>query len=115
MSLLGMVVSVVLVLGAAYWFTRYVVGRGSGVLGPLTGSGAIRLHGQLSLGKDQKLVLAQVGERWFLLGVTAAGISMLAEFTAEEAASWQREPETPGTGPNFREAVRQVMEQKRRR
>ena len=115
MSLLGMAASIVLVLGAAYWFTRYVVGQGSGALGPLRGSAGIKVHGQLVLGRDQKLLLTQAVERWFLLGVTAAGISMLAEFTAEEAASWQSGPEAPEASPSFREAVKQIMEQKRRR
>ena len=86
-SLLWMVVSVIVIIGLAYWFTKYVAGRGGlGVFGPLKAGGGLDVLAQLPLGRDQKLVVAQAGERYFLLGVTVSEISMLAELTAEEAA-----------------------------
>ena len=113
-SLLWLLVSVAVVLGLAYWFTRYAAGRG--FLGPgLRGQG-MEILAQLSLGREQRLALARVGERYFLLGVTSGGISLLAEFTKEEAALWLERPETlDGRPPSFREALQTVLQQKRRR
>ena len=72
---------------------------------------------QLPLGREQKLIVAQVGERFFLLGVTASEISMLAEFTAEEAAFWREWVETAEKRetPSFREALNTVLRQRGRR
>ena len=117
-SLLWMVVSVVVIIGLAYWFTRYVAGRGGmGAFAPLRAGEGLELLAQLPLGRDQRLVVAQAGERCFLLGVTASGISLLAEFTEEEAALWRdqsgavKKRETP----SFREALDTVLRQRGRR
>ena len=117
-SLLWMVVSVVFIIGLAYWFTRYVVGRGGlGGIGPLKAGSGLESLSQMALGRDQKLAVVRVGERYFLLGITAAGISMLAEFTAEEAAAWRKQAEAAEKTetPSFREALHTVLRQKGRR
>ena len=67
---------------------------------------------QLPLGRDQRVVLVRAGERFLLLGATPAGISLLAELTKEEAASWKREAEER---PGFQEALMTVLSQKKRR
>ena len=116
-SLLWMVVSVIVIIGLAYGFTKYVAGRGGlGVFGPLKAGGGLAILAQLPLGREQKLVVAQAGERYFLLGVTGSDITMLAEFTAEEAALWRRQAETEdqsGT-PSFRQVLNTVLRQKGR-
>ena len=117
-SLLWMVVSVIVIIALAYWFTKYVAGRGGlGAFGPLKAGRGLEVLAQLPLGRDQKLVVAQAGERYFLLGVTASELSMLAELTAEEAAFWL-EPagtEEKRETPSFREALNTVLRQKGRR
>lgn len=116
-SLLWMVVSVVLIIGLAYWVTRYVAGRGGlGGIGPLKSGTGLEILSQLILGRDQKLAVVRAGERYFLLGITAAGVSMLAEFTAEEAAAWREQTaEERAQTPGFREALHTVLRQKGRR
>lgn len=117
-SLLWMIVSVVVIIVLAYWFTKHVVGRGGlGAFGPMRAGEGLEILAQLPLGRDQRLIVAQAGERFFLLGVTASDISMLAEFTAEEAALWR---ERAGTvekreTPSFRQALDTVLRQKGRR
>ena len=114
---LGMLVSVVLILGAAYWFTRYAAGRG--LFGQARPGARMKIHDQLVLGRDQRLALVQVGGRWFLLGAASGSVSLVAELTAEEAAAWQEGPKDPEGGgaekPGFREAFLQAIQQKRRR
>lgn len=107
------VTGVVLVL--AYWFTRHVVGRL--MVGRRSLRSRLTVLDQVSLGRDQRLVLARVGETVYLLGVTPGGISCLQVLSKEEAAPWlepAQAPDPSGDRPDFWEAVRRVMEQKKR-
>ena len=114
LSLIWLLVCVVAIIGLAFWFTRYVVGRGAlNGLGMSPGTEQFRVLARLNLGREQMLILVQAGERCFLLGVTPSAISTLAEFTQEEAELWQVAQEPPDT-PNFREALRMVLRQKKR-
>ena len=110
LSVLWMLVCIVLILGAAYWFTRYAARRGLlGAFGAAAGE-QMEVLAQLSLGKDQRLVVVQTGDRYFLLGVAAGGISALAELSEEEAARWKRlEDQQP---PSFREAFQTALKKK---
>jgi flagellar biogenesis protein FliO len=65
------------------------------------------------VGKEQKLLVARIGERCFLLGVSAGGISNLAELTAEEAEIWKSPPEGP-QGGSFRESFSKILQAKGR-
>lgn len=77
----------------------------------------LQVLAQLALGKDQRLLLVKVGERYFLLGAASAGITSLAEFTAEEAAAWERTADRPDGSQtsSFREALQTVLKQRRQR
>jgi flagellar biogenesis protein FliO len=115
LSLLWVVVCVVLVIGLAYWFTKHVVGKGGlHGLGGGQKNNAIQVIARTAVGKDQQLLLVQAGERYFLLGATAAGISLVAEFTEEEAKQWAEPPhqENGGQPPSFTEALQTVIKQK---
>ncbi len=111
-SFLWLTVCVVLIVGLAYWFTRYVAGRG--VFGAFQGERRRVILDRLPLGRDQSVVLARVGERYLLLGAGQAGITLLAELSAEEAASW-KPPQAEDGRMSFQEAFRTVMKQKTRR
>ena len=115
LSLLWVLVCVVLIVAMAYWFTKYVVGRGRlGAFGAARGTEQLKVLARLGLGKDQTVLLVQVGERYFLLGATPSAISNLAELTAEEARSWTEKPDQPAP-PSFGEALRTVIQQRRQR
>ena len=108
-SLLWLVACVALILVRAYVSTRFLANR-SGAAQP---GRRIQILEQQPIGRDQKLTLARVGERWFLLGVAPSGVSLVAEFSPEEAASWQTQP--PENTPTFWEAVMKTVQQKERR
>ena len=110
-SFLWMLVCVILIIGLAYWFTKYVAGRGA--LGAFSGGRRMEVIDRLSLGRDQSVVLARVGERYLLLGAGTAGVTLLAELTEEEAASWK--PPEAAERPGFKDAFLTVMKQKGRR
>ena len=111
-SFLWMLVCVVLIAGLAYWFTKYVAVRGT--LGGLGGKGQMEVLDRLPLGRDQCVVLARVGGRYLLLGAGTAGITLLTELTAEEAASWGP-AQASGENPGFKEAFITIITQKKRR
>lgn len=119
LSLFWTFACVVLIIGLAYWFTRHVAGRGwlTG-MGMPGGKDGFQVLAQLTLGKEQKLLLVQAGERYFLLGATASTITLVAEFTQEEARSWRSKPDEgvpAAQPPSFREALQIVLKQKKRR
>ena len=110
-SFLWMLVCVVLIIGLAYWFTKYVAGRGA--LGAFSGGRRMEVLDRLPLGRDQSVVLARVGERYLLLGAGTAGVTLLAELTGEEA--WKPPEAEAGEKPGFKEAFLTIMKQRERR
>lgn len=104
------------ILVLAYWSTRHVVGRLA--IKRRTG-GRMELLDQMPLGRDQRLVLARVGETVYLLGVSSGNVSCLRVLTKEEAEGWltpgpeQDAGGSAGEGLHFREALRRVLEQRK--
>ena len=104
-SLLGMLLVVLLILGLAYVVTRWLGtayggkgGKGGGISPAKLragGSERFRVIEQISLGRAERLVLACLGDRCYLLGVTEHGFTLLKELEREEAQEWLREEETP--------------------
>jgi flagellar protein FliO/FliZ len=93
-----------------------VASRGGGrIPGTGNGGGPLSILAQLTLGKDQRLVLVQAGQRYLLLGVTSAQVTTLAEFTQQEAESWQAACPAESAPPSFGQALRIVLKQKGRR
>ena len=77
-SLYPTIVSLVLVLGAAGAAT-FFLRRWRGSLGRT--DGPMQLRHVIALGPRERLALVKVGSRYLVVGVTAAGISAVAEFT----------------------------------
>ena len=100
----------------AYLFTRYVAGRGGGMAGLSGASERFKVLSRLSLGREQGVMLVKAGEKFLLLGVTPAGITLLKELTQEEADAIcpPPDPDLPPP-PSFGEALRTVLKQKKPR
>lgn len=109
LSLLGTLVVVVAVLALAYWVTRLIGQKSSGI--PGSGSGNLRILEQLVVGKDQRLLVAQVGERVLLLGVSPAQVTLVTELSADEAALWTDLP-PGGQPPGFRDSLIAALHRK---
>ena len=117
LSLLGMLVVLLLVLAGCYLFTRCA---GTGLSGKFLMSGAqrrMKVLERLPVGKDQTLLVVQLAERYFLLGSSPSGFSLLAELTEEEGALWAEppapsEPEAGRKSPDFQEFLRKLREKK---
>lgn len=114
LSLLWALLVTGLILALAYWFTRHVVGR-MAVGGPGHGRRLAVLE-QITVGKDEKLLVVRMGERVYFLAVTQGGVTTLRELSPEEAAPWLDDQAGPQltAGDSFAQALRRVLEQRKR-
>ena len=113
LSLLGTLVVIVAVLALAYVFTRYVAGHTvSG--GPAKGGEHLSVIAQLPLGERAESGGWSGWESdvccWAL---PRAASSVLRELLAEEAAELQQKAAEPAA-PSFHNALRSVLEQRKR-
>lgn len=113
-SLLGMLITVLLILLLAYWVTRFIGQRGlPGWARGVQNSGGLRVMWQLGLGKGERLVLVRLHERCLLLGVSGGGITVLTELTQEEAAQWLQKDGEVTKAPSFLEVLRDNLPKKK--
>jgi len=68
-------------IGAALWVLRRTG------IAPRGGGGQLRVVTQLALGPRERVVIVEVGERWWLLGVGAGGITRLGSVPKGEASA----------------------------
>lgn len=107
------VVTAVLVL--AYLFTKYAAGRlGNGLR---FRKGKMTILEQMPVGRDQKLLLVQIGDTVCLLGVAQGGITLLEKISQETLDQWKQEEagqEELGQKLSFQEALKKVLEQRKK-
>ena len=115
LAAVGMLLSVLLVLAGAYFFTRWA-GQNLGG-GFLTARGSrLQVIDRASVGRDQAVLVVKAGQRYLLLGSTPAGLTLLAELTPEEGKEW--DPPEPPDGPeqkrpaDFRALMQRLKEKK---
>jgi len=89
LTLFRAVLTVAIVLLFAYWCSRLLARqwvRGNG-------SGNLQVIEQLQIGQNQKILLLKAGETNYLIGVSQAGVQMLAEVEGEFQAAEPLKPE----------------------
>ena len=87
-TLAGMLLTVIVVLVLTYLASRWIALRGAGGglnRFPLKSAAAFSVVGQLSLGRDEKLLLVRLRDKCYFLGVTSKNISVLAVLEKNEA------------------------------
>lgn len=80
LSLFSAILTVVGVLFLAYWCSR-MLGR-QWVKDSCSGSN-LKVLSQLQVGQDRRILLLEAGEHHYLIGVSQAGIQLLAEVEGE--------------------------------
>ena len=115
-SLLGIILVLLLVLGGCYLFTRWAgmgLGGHPGIVG---GKAQMKVVERLAVGRDQALLVVQAANRYFLLGSSPSGFSLLAELTEEEGELWTSPPSSDsperGRPPDFAAILRRFREKK---
>lgn len=68
------VIMIVLIIAAAYYVTKYVAVRAGNVRGASAG---VKIRGSAPLGRERQIVLAEIGDTVYILGVTAQHIELL--------------------------------------
>ena len=92
------VLLIVVIIAAAYYVTRLVVIKGTGN----TKNANIRLLGSRALGRDRHIVLTEVGDKVYILGVTGQSIHLIDSLPGE--AYHAREAEQSAATPPARES-----------
>ena len=116
LSLLGILLVLLLVLAASWLVTRWAGQMGQGGRFSMTGSapGRLRVLDRLAVGRDQSLLVVQVAKRYFLIGSSPSGPSLLAELTEEEGALWDSPPSGEAAAgrdvPDFQALLRKFRE-----
>jgi flagellar protein FliO/FliZ len=94
--------SLLLVIGAIFalaWLARWLQGT------RVARGGSIQIRGGAQLGAKEKVVLLQVGETQFLVGVASSSVSLLHRF--ESAVT--DDPPPASQEPGFAERLRQAL------
>ncbi len=115
-SLLGVLAVVILILYLAYFATRWIGMHGaSGGTAALRagGAGEFRLLAQLGVGRNERLVLARLNKRCYLLGVTEHQITLLRELDDEEAAAWLAQGDGASAAPGFMDVLNETLRRKK--
>ncbi len=90
-STLFYIVIMVAVLLAAYFTTKYLSGKTRRIIK----SKHIIILDRMGIAKDKSLMLAKVGDKCLLIGVTNQTIQSLGEVNIEEASEIENEPTAP--------------------
>lgn len=108
LSLIWAVVVTCGILALAYWFTRHIAGRI--VPNQFRRGRHITILEQVAVGKDQRLVLAQIGEHIYILASTPHTITNLGELPQEEAAQFMLEEQPqPIPSDTFVQVMHRVL------
>lgn len=100
LTLFGYVLTVACVLLLAYWCSRLLAKQW--VKG--SGTGNLQIIEQIQISQNQRILLLKAGDTNYLIGVSQAGIQMLAEVEGEFQAAEQPLPE-PLTQLPFRDVL----------
>ena len=116
LSLLGILLVLLLVLGACYMVTRWA-GTGLSVrFGAAPAGRQMRVLERLPVGRDQALLVVQAAGRYLVIGSSPSGLSLLAELTEEEGALWASPPPSDVPDgikpPDFSGMLRKFREKK---
>ena len=122
-SLLGMLLVVLLILGLAYAVTRWLggayggkSGKGGKVLPASLRAGSserFQVVAQIGLGRTERLVLARLGDRCYLLGVTEHGFTLLKELEGGEAQEWLRQEDSAAAPASFMDVLKDNLRKRK--
>lgn len=104
LTLFRSVLTVAFVLLLAYWCSRLLAKQW--VKG--SGTGNLQIIEQIQISQNQRILLLKAGDTNYLIGVSQAGIQMLAEVEGEFQAAEQPLPE-PLTQLPFRDVLNKYL------
>lgn len=115
-ELFGVLAAVILILILAYYATKWIGKHGGMAGGTMSvradGAEKFRVLAQLTVGRNERLLLVRLEEKCFLLGVTEHGITMLRELEEDEASKWL-DADALAAPPSFIEALGEALRRKK--
>ncbi len=75
LSLIGSILAVGLILYLTYYFSKMIAKKAN----KFTNNGSIKIVERVALGQDKGLAVAEISEKYYLIGIANNGISMLME------------------------------------
>ncbi len=91
-SLLSTLIIIALILALAYLSTRFIASK-SVFLGSGYKTRRIKIQEQITTGKDQKLMLVQMGQTIYFIASGPNGAVCIDKVSEQEAQLWQEEDE----------------------
>lgn len=113
MSLVAALFATCAVLYGCYLFTRMTAKR----LSPGGGrrSGRMKTLDYMPLGTDKSLAIVQIGERYFLIGVSSGEINLLTELSPEDVSLPQEEADAAARKGFSIELIRSMEKYRRKK
>jgi flagellar biosynthetic protein FliO len=99
-----MVLVLIAICALAYVVLRWGLRRFQEGVAPGPGSGMRVVH-RMGLEPRRSLYVVEVGRRFFLVGTSETGLTLLSELDAETAAEIERRKPPPGPRRSFREIL----------
>lgn len=93
LPLLGSFIAIAVILYLTYKFSKFMGTK----VGDLNNKGSIKIVERIALGQDKGLAVAKINEKYYLLGISNNGITMLMEMQDYNP------PLSPQTGKEFGE------------
>lgn len=114
-SFLGMAISVVIITCLAYLFTKYVVGMKQGMFQSAQKKESMRVINQMYLGKNQRLVIVKVMQKYMVLGVTENNVTMIREMEEQEIRPWIEEEDEKGLAgkTDFKKSLIEILKKEK--
>lgn len=109
MSLIAVLILVLLILYLSHVCTK-VLGRG---IGGRQANSHMQLIDRLPLGQDKAVAVIRMGKRYYLVGIAASSINLLAELPEEETKEVFTSTEQAGAGSyteNFKELLKSLAD-----
>lgn len=101
---------VIVILYLTFVCTKYI-GKGVGLK---TRSKNMKVLDQIILGRDRSAAIVQIGNRFFLVGITASQISILGELDEEDIILLQEPGEQERLSPDFGEIFEKLKNRKKK-
>lgn len=112
LSLFNAALTLLGVLLLAYWCCR-ALGKRWGTASGVS-SGNLRIIEHIQVGQDRRIILLKAGEKTFLVGVSQAGIQLLAEVEGDFEAVGPAGQESAGW-PSFQELMEKYRKDSRKK
>lgn len=103
-SAFGALLMVAVVLALAWWVTRRIAG-GTGLK---IQSRYMKIIDKIIIGQDRSILIIQIGDNYYVAGVTAANISLLAELKADMLESLSDDMDTRLPEFTFKELFQKI-------